>query len=100
MLGGPESLAKRLILACAFPSAISSLILSLGHHSTPFRRLVVTAISQIPRDEGELLCRRLQILGDLGGDDMRLGEVGRILQAIVLEPQQVKAHLVPLRSSS
>ena len=37
-----------------------------------------------------------QVFDDLGGDDVGVFEVGRVFQAVVLEPEDVQAHLVAL----
>ncbi len=47
-------------------------------------------LPQILRNQPELLQRRLQILNDLGGDQARFGEAVRILQRVVLEPEDVE----------
>ena len=38
---------------------------------------------------GELIQSRLQVLDDLGGDYVGIWQVGRILQAVVFEPDDV-----------
>jgi hypothetical protein len=46
------------------------------------------------RHAPELRQRRLQVLDDLGGDDVRGREVGAILQAFVLQPEDVEIEAV------
>ena len=50
--------------------------------------------TQIPRDQPKLLQRRLQVLNDFLGDDIRRREVVGISQAFVLQPEDVQAGLV------
>ena len=40
--------------------------------------------------------RAAQVFDDLGGDDVGVFEVRRVFQAVVLEPEDVQAHLVAL----
>ena len=47
-------------------------------------------------DDTELLQRRLEILHDLGCDDFWIWQVVRVFQALVLQPEDVQAHLVAL----
>src|SRR5215212_6580150 len=42
----------------------------------------------------ELLQRRSQVLDDLGGDDLRRGQVRGVLQRLVLQPEHVEARFV------
>ena len=66
---------------------------------TPWTRAILNETLprlQIRRDLGELLQRRLQIFDDLGGDHVGVGQVGGVLQALVLEPEDVQAELVAL----
>jgi hypothetical protein len=52
--------------------------------------------TQIGRDEGELIQGRLQVLDDLGRDDLGRGQIVGVLQALVAKPEDVQAGLVPL----
>ena len=36
-----------------------------------------------------------QVFGNLGGDNVRVGQVGGVFQAVVFQPEDVKVHLVP-----
>jgi hypothetical protein len=51
---------------------------------------------QIRRYQGKLIERSLQILDDLSGDHIGGRQVGGVLQAVVLEPENVEAGLVTL----
>ena len=44
----------------------------------------------------ELLQRRLQIIGDFLGNDLRGRQVGGFFQGIVFQPEDVEVHLVAL----
>ena len=50
-------------------------------------------------DQGELVEGGLQVLDDLGGDDVGIGEVGGVLEALVAQPEDVEVGLVALRSA-
>ena len=49
---------------------------------------------KISRNLHKLVQGGLQILGNLGGDHVRIGEIGRILQALVLQPENIQADFV------
>src|SRR5262249_49421022 len=49
------------------------------------------------RNRAEQLQGRLQVLGDLFGQDIGFREAVRVLQTLVLEPEQIEVELVPLR---
>ena len=53
-------------------------------------------IPKFRRDPLELLQRRLQVLRDLLRQHLRLRQVLRILQTLILEPEDVQVQLVPL----
>lgn len=53
-------------------------------------------LPQVFGDERELVERGLQILHNLGGNHVGGGQVGGILQALVLQPENIQAGLVPL----
>lgn len=50
---------------------------------------------QIPRDQCKLIQRGLQILYDLGGDDVGRRQIGGIFQAFIAQPEDVQAGFVP-----
>lgn len=52
--------------------------------------------SQISGNRSELIQRRVQILGNFGGDDVRIVQIGRVLQVLNFEPEDVQAQLVAL----
>ena len=52
---------------------------------------------QLPQDLLDLLQARPQIVGDLFSQEVRVGEVGGVFEALVAEPEQVEAHLVALK---
>jgi hypothetical protein len=45
---------------------------------------------EIIRNLRKLFQRSFQVLGDLGGDDVRFGQVGGIFQAVVFQPKDVE----------
>src|SRR2546427_2724932 len=49
---------------------------------------------QICQDTLDLAQRVPQILGDLLGQDVGIGEVGGVLETLVAQPEQVEAELV------
>ena len=49
---------------------------------------------QVLGDGAELLQRGLQIVHDLGGQHVRLGQVGRLLQRLVAQLENVEVDLV------
>ena len=51
---------------------------------------------QVAGDEGELVKCGLQVLGDFGSDHVGGGQVRRVLQALVFQPEDVQVHLVAL----
>jgi hypothetical protein len=51
-------------------------------------------LSKSRLDGLELLQRREEVLRNLGGDHVRVGQVGRVLQGLVLQPEDVEGHLV------
>jgi hypothetical protein len=55
-----------------------------------------SSFPKVRRDLGELIQRRLQVFGDLCGDDIRVGQVCRILQAFVFQPEDVETDFVAL----
>jgi hypothetical protein len=63
---------------------------------SPFWRTPCLTLSQVLGDQGELVEGGLQVLDDFGGDYVGGGEIGGILQAVVLEPEDVQAGLVAL----
>lgn len=48
------------------------------------------------RNRGELLKRRLEVIGDFLREHVGLGKVVRVLQALVSQPKDVEADFVPL----
>jgi len=56
--------------------------------------LLLGAIAEVGVNQLELFQGRTEVFGDLDGDDIRVGEVGGIFLALVLEPKEVKAGLV------
>ncbi len=52
--------------------------------------------TQVGGDQGELVQRGLQVFDDLGGDHVGRWQIGRVFQAVVFEPEDVEAGLVPL----
>ena len=52
------------------------------------------SLSNISRDQHKLIQRGLQVLSDFSGDHVRIGEIGRILQALVLQPENIQADFV------
>jgi hypothetical protein len=55
------------------------------------------SLPKVHCDLRELVQRRLQIFRDLGGDHVGIGEIGRILQTFIFQPEDVQAHLVALQ---
>jgi hypothetical protein len=53
--------------------------------------------TQVSQNELELFKCRAQVFDDLGGDHVGVFQVGRVFQAVVLEPEDVEAELVSLR---
>ena len=51
---------------------------------------------KIRQDQLEFHQRRAEVLDDLGSDHVGVFEVGRVLQAVVLEPEDVEADLIAL----
>jgi hypothetical protein len=49
---------------------------------------------QLRRNPRELLRCRLQVVGDLLGQDVRFGEVVTVFEAFVAEPEDVEVQLV------
>ena len=47
------------------------------------------SLPNISRDQHKLIQSGLQVLGNLGGDHVRIGQIGRILQALVFQPEDV-----------
>jgi hypothetical protein len=62
---------------------------------SPFRRLTTRTIRQfqVLRNLAELLQRGLQVLDDFQGQHVRVRQVGRILQALVAQPEDVQVDL-------
>src|SRR5258708_23033393 len=56
-----------------------------GHRQPDFSTLFLSILQEIT--EG--------VLRDLGGDHVRVGQVGGVLQRLVLQPEDVERHLVP-----
>ena len=52
--------------------------------------------TQVSQNQLELFKRCAQVFDDLGGDEVGVFEVGRVFQTVVLEPEDVQAHLVAL----
>src|SRR5271165_3184518 len=52
---------------------------------------------QIRSHLGKLIECRLQILHDLGGKDGWVGEIGRVAEAVISEPEDVEVGFVPLQ---
>ena len=50
--------------------------------------------AQVGVDEVELLQGGAEVLGDLGGDDVGLGEAGGVFLAVVFQPEDIEAGLV------
>jgi len=46
-----------------------------------------------------LVKRGFEVLGDFGGDDIRVGEIRRIFQAFIFQPEDVEADLVSLQQA-
>ena len=53
--------------------------------------------TQVSQNQLELFKRCAQVFDDLGGDHVGVFQVGRVFQAVVLEPEDVEAELIPLR---
>ncbi len=51
---------------------------------------------QVRRDFGELGESGLEVFDDLGGDDVGIGKVGTVLDAVVFEPKDVEIEFVAL----
>ena len=51
---------------------------------------------QICGDLRDLVQRRLQVFGNLGGYHVGVGKIGRVLQALVFKPENIQAYLVSL----
>ena len=45
---------------------------------------------------GELEDGGFQVFGDFGGDQVRIGQVGRVLQALVFQPEDIQVDFVAL----
>lgn len=56
--------------------------------------LVSGLFSQVCRNLAKLLQRRLQVIDDFLGDDLRRGKVIAVGERLVLEPENVEARLV------
>jgi len=56
--------------------------------------------AQIVSDLSKLLQRCLQVLDDLGGQHIRIGQVGRVFQRFIPQPKDVQVDLVAPISSS
>ena len=52
------------------------------------------SLPQVLGDQGEFVQRSLQVLDDLGGDHVGGGQIGGVLQTIVLQPEDVQGGLV------
>ena len=78
------------------PSAFSLFNALMKHESV----LLVThrslSLPQLFADAFELLKGRLKVLCDVSGEDIGVWEVGGLFEAIVLQPEDVQARLVPL----
>jgi len=57
----------------------------------------VAGVSKPLGDLTELLQRRLKVVGDLLGEDLRVGEVLALLEALVFDPEDVQVQFVALR---
>lgn len=55
-----------------------------------------STLAQIFGNQRKLIQRRLQILYNLCGDHIRGGKIGGVLEAVVLEPEDVEAGFVAL----
>ena len=62
--------------------------------TTGSRRGTRRVAIQIPRNQPELLQRRLKVIDDLLRDHLGRGQVVAVGQALVLEPEDVEAGLV------
>ena len=52
-------------------------------------------LSQIPKDVLNLRQRNLQVVGDLLRQHVRLRQIRGVLQALIPQPREIQAHLVP-----
>jgi hypothetical protein len=64
------------------------------------RQECAATLPQIFRDRGELLQRRLHVVGNLLRDDLGGGKVGALLQAVVLRQKMSRLTLSRLINSS
>lgn len=55
-----------------------------------------SGLLHVLRNRRKLFQRRLQIRGDVGGDDFGSGQVGGFFECVVLQPEDVEVHLVAL----
>lgn len=68
-----------------------------GARRCQFTRLISVLTSQLVKRHhsgAELLERRLEFLDDLSREDVGNRKVGGVLEAVVLEPQQIEVGLV------